>query len=43
MPKLTEQLSHEAIISFLDYFVASKQNVQQQISFRDSWVWELVF
>ena len=43
MVKLTEQLSHEAILSFLDYFVAPKQNVQQQISFCDSWVWENIF
>lgn len=43
MLKLTEQLSHEAILSFLDYFVAPKQNVQQQISFRDSRVWENIF
>ena len=42
MLKLTEQLSHEAILSFLDYFVAPKQNVQQ-ISFRDSRVWEDIF
>lgn len=43
MLKLKEQLSHEAILSFLDYFVAPKQNVQQQISFRDSRVWEDIF
>ena len=43
MLKLTEQLSHEAILSFLDYFVTFKQNVQQQISFRDSRVWENIF
>ena len=43
MLKLKEQLSHEAILSFLDYFVAPKQNVQQQISFCDSWVWENIF
>lgn len=43
MLKFTEQLSHEAILSFLDYFVAPKQNVQQQISFRDSRVWEDIF
>lgn len=43
MLKLKEQPSHEAILSFLDYFVAPKQNVQQQISFRDSRVWENIF
>ena len=43
MLKLTEQLRHKAILLFLDYFVAPKQNVQQQILFRDSQVWENIF
>ena len=37
MLKLTE---HKAILSLLDYLVAPIWNLQRQILFHDSWVWE---